>query len=484
VTDPGPRDLSRTPHWQAFEAGMVKQVRNRWRRHHASPQPSLDALSAYGEKSDRLRLVDVRPLKPVSERDHRYLLRVLQTMLIVVVVGQRITIPLGSTPLSLPLLAAFVGLIFARLRGGVRYNRVRSELYIAAGVVIVLCSWFAGYRGNDISLNSLLLLLVIYLPWVFCVSSQFADLMVPVLRTFVRLMVFAALVGAGQMAAQLLLGWKYQDVLLKWLPPDFLAQGYNTTYQLAWNNPVVKANAFFFLEPSFLCQFCALALIISLLLRAPAWQPLVLGLGMAATLSGTGILLLALGVALLVVLVPNRIRVSYLIVGIIGLGIVFSTPAGNILIGRRDETSQQGTSGYSRFVQPYTEVSKGLAEQPSRYFVGAGPGSSDRLLESSRYQGGDAVVYTIAPKLAFEYGLIAAVIFIGFLLVSILRGPPMPVLPTAVAFMIFFLSGSLLQPHTIITAWMLTSLWGPPVTLGVSDALAAVLRRQSPVPVG
>jgi hypothetical protein len=218
-------------------------------------------------------------------------------------------------------------------------------------------------------------------------------------------------------------------------------------------------------------------------LRAPAWQPLVLGLGMAATLSGTGILLLVLGVTLLVVLVPNRIRPSYLIAGIIGLAISFSTPAGNILLDRRDETTQQGTSGYSRFVQPYTEVSRGLAEHPSRYFVGAGPGASDRLLESHRYQGGDAVVYTIAPKMAFEYGLIAAMIFSCFLLVSILRGPPMPVLPTAVAFMIFFLSGSLLQPHTIVIAWILTSLWGPPVTVGVSDALAAVLRRES-LPVG
>jgi hypothetical protein len=460
-----------------------RKVRNRWRRDRSSPQPSLDALAAFDEKSQRLRLVDALPARPVSERDRAYMLRVLQLMLIVVVVGQRITIPLGSTPLSLPLVAAFVGLVLARLRGGVRYNRVRSELYIAAGGVIVACSWFAGYRGNDISLNSLLLLLVIYLPWVFCVSSQFADLMIPLLRTFVRLMVFAALVGAGQMAAQLLLGWKYEDFLLKWLPPDFLAQGYNTSYPLAYNNPVVKANAFFFLEPSFLCQFCALALIISLLLRAPAWQPLVLGLGMAATLSGTGILLLVLGVALLVVLVPNRIRPSYVIAGIVGLAIVFSTPAGNILLDRRDETAQPGSSGSLRFVQPYTEVSKGLAEDPSRYFIGAGPGASDRLLESDRYQGGEAVVYTIAPKMAFEYGLIAAMIFVSFLLISILRGPPMPVLPTAVAFMIFFLSGSLLQPHTIITAWMLTSLWGPPVTVGVSDALAAVLRRQS-VPVG
>ena len=55
----------------------------------------------------------------------------------------------------------------------------------------------------------------------------------------------------------------------------------------------------------------------------------------------------------------------------------------------------------------------------------------------------------------------------------------MPVLPTTVMFMIFFLSGSLLQPHTIFLAWLLTSIWGPPVTVGLSDALAGLRRTSS-----
>jgi hypothetical protein len=70
-------------------------------------------------------------------------------------------------------------------------------------------------------------------------------------------------------------------------------------------------------------------------------------------------------------------------------------------------------------------------------------------------------------------------VFLAFMLVSILRGPPMPVLPGAVIFMLFFLSGSLLQPHTVALAWLLTSIWGQPVTLGVSDALAARRRQRA-----
>jgi hypothetical protein len=462
--------------------GTGPGARGEWRRDQSSPQPSLDALAIYNEKADRLRLVDAMPPKPISERDRAYVLRVLQVLLIVVVVGQRFSIPFGSAPIALPLIASFVGILLLRLRGGIQYNRVRTELYIAAGAVIVACAWFTSWRGDNVSLNSLGLLLVIYLPWVFCVATQFSDLVIPLLRTFVRLMVFSAIVGCVQMVAQLLLGWKYEDYLETWVPEEWLTQGFNTSYQLAWNNPVTKANSFYFLEPSFLCQYLALALIISLLIRAPAWQALVLGVGMAATLSGTGILLLVVGIAMLFVLVPNRIRPSYLVAGILGLAIVFSTPAADILLDRRDETSQEGSSGYIRFVQPFTEVSTGLAEDPTRYVVGAGAGASDRLLESSAKDGdGAAVVYGIAPKMAFEYGLIAAVLFVAFLLVSILRGPPLPVLPTSVIIMIFFLSGSLLQPHTVMLAWILTSIWGRPVTVGVT-ALASSMRRQRQQP--
>jgi hypothetical protein len=455
-------------------------VRTQWTRGADSPQPTLDKCASYDEKSDRLRLVEAMPMKPVSERDRKYVFRVFKVMLFTIVLGQRISLPLGL-PIALPLVAALVGIFFARLRGGVRYNRVRSELYIAAGAGLVLASWFSSFRGDEISLNSLLLLLAIYLPWVFCVSSQFSDLMLPLMRSFVSLMVVLGLVGGLQMIAQLVLHWTYTDYLAQWLGKGLLTEGFNTYNQISYTNPVAKANAFVFLEPSFLCQFCSLALIISLLIRAPAWQPLALGLGMASTLSGTGILLLVVGITLLFLRVPNRIRPSYLIAGIVALAVVFSTPAAGILLGRRNEASQQGSSGNIRFVQPYTEVQQGLAKDPTRYIIGAGPGTSDRLLTSDR-TGGAAVTYTIAPKVAFEYGLVAAVLFMSFLLIAILRGPPMPVLPTSVAFMIFFLSGSLLQPHTIMTAWILTSLWGPPVTVGVSDALAAVIRRQRSAP--
>ena len=427
-------------------------------------------------KTERLRLAPASP-RPVAERDRRYVLGVLRALLLTTLLGQRLVVPLGAdNRVSLPLLVAYVAGFLLLLRGALVSNRVRTELYVTALIVLVASAAGANWLGNTVSLNSLLLLLVLYLPWVFCVAPRFRDLFVPVLGTFVTAMTGCAVLGGGQMVAQLLLGWTYTDYLQQWLGPNWLDLTFNTENTLAWNNPLVKANAFVFLEPSFLCQFCALALVAALLIRAPAWQQLVLGLGMAATLSGTGILLLVLGTVLILLRAPNRIQPRVVVAGGICLTIVFLTPAAGILLDRRDEASQSGSSGSLRFVQPYTGVIAGLQQDPSRYLVGAGPGASDRLLASTR-SGGEAVVYAIAPKLAFEYGLLSLVVFMAFLLVAVLRGPPIPVLPATTLFMMFFLSGSLLSPHVIITAWLLTSVWGTPVTVGISDGIAAARRR-------
>lgn len=430
------------------------------------------------ERTARLRLDTIPP----SRNRHRggdpgYVLRVLQALLLVTLAGQRFVVPLGGgSRVALPLLAVYVAGFLLFLRRALVSNRVRTELYVAALIVLVVSAWAASWLGADVSLNSLLLLLALYLPWAFCIAPRFRDLFVPLMTTFVRAMTVFAVVGAAQMVAQLLLGWPYTDYLQRWLGPTWLDLTFNTENPLSYNNPLVKANAFVFLEPSFLCQFCALALIVALLVRAPAWQQLLLGLGMAATLSGTGILLLVLGTVLILLRAPNRIQPRVVVAGAVCLTVVFLTPAAGILLNRRDEASQSGSSGSLRFVQPYTGVIAGLRQEPSRYLVGAGPGASDRLLTSTR-SGGEAVVYAIAPKVAFEYGLFSLLVFVSFLLVAVLRGPPVPVLPASVLFMMFLLSGSLLSPHVIITAWLLTSVWGAPVTLGISDALAARLRR-------
>lgn len=137
------------------------------------------------------------------------------------------------------------------------------------------------------------------------------------------------------------------------------------------------------------------------------------------------------------------------------------SPYAEPLLERTDEVETSDSSLSLRFVAPYREVVNGLSQEPVRYLVGAGPGSAERVLENAREGSGLAVVYTVVPKIIFEYGLIGGSLFLAFFLATILRRPRSAVLPGTLAVMLLFLSGSLLQPHTLLIAWLLAAVWSP-----------------------
>ena len=106
-------------------------------------------------------------------------------------------------------------------------------------------------------------------------------------------------------------------------------------------------------------------------------------------------------------------------------------------------------------------MAQGLTDDPSRWVVGAGPGASDRLLESDRESStGLAVVYTAPAKLLFEYGLPATLLFLLFMFNALFRSAPSRTLALVLLFQLFFLGGYLGAPHAVFTAWCLTVAWG------------------------
>ena len=388
--------------------------------------------------------------------------RVLAVLVVLVLLTQRIVLPVGETGVPLALVLQYAALVPLLLVHAVRADRLRTELYAGAVLLVLVATWVIAATGGSPSLTSLGLLVVLYAAWVFrSRDTTGADARL-VGRVFVWSMVVIAAVGALQLLTQLAGVWAFQDYLAQVVPRTWLASTFNFGNVIQYGSPVVKGNAFVLLEPSFLSQFCALAVAVGLVLRVPIWQLLVLLLGVAASVSGTGILLLGVVGLLVVARSPQLLRPSYLVAGAVVVVVVALSPIAELLTSRAGETSEAGSSGYLRFVQPYTEVAKGLLADPLRYWVGAGAGASERLLLSDRGGGqvGEAVVYTIAPKLAFEYGLLAAGVFVLFLVLAMLDRAPWPVVPGAALFMIFFLSGSLLQPQTTVLAWALTGALG------------------------
>ncbi len=396
-----------------------------------------------------------RPGRRFSAADRR----ALSVLVVLLVLTHRLGVPVGGTTVSLAIPVVYGVLVVLLLRGRLRFNRVRAELFTVGITGCVLVTAVAMWRGGDPSIPSLMLVLALYAPWVlgFAVDRG-SEVVQHAARTYVRVMVVLAAVGVVQFVSQLVGLWEYEDLVKEFVPPELLVQGFNNSIPLVYGSSVYKSNAFVLLEPSFLSQYCALAVIAGLMVRVPAWQSLVLVAGLASAVSGTGIILLVVGLVIMLVRAPRRIGPGVVMSLATGLLLVLLSPVAPLLLDRTGEVSQPSSSGYGRFVAPYVETARGLDGDTWRYVIGAGPGTVERLLPSRADGIGNDVLYSVVPKLLFEYGLFVGGLFALFLVFGMLNGAPWRVVPGTLLVMTFVLSGGLLQPQTAYLAWVFTGL--------------------------
>jgi hypothetical protein len=386
----------------------------------------------------------------------------LAALLVAVILLQRVGLPIGGMPLPIVVPVGLAVAAWLVVRGALRPERLRTVLFVAAVGAISLASWGATWWTPNVRSTALLLVLVVCSPWVLHAGAGARNVVGArvVGVVFVRLMTVLAGVGVAQMAAQVAGLWRYRDVLLTVIPESLSMGDYNTSQPIAWDSAIYKSQAFVFLEASIFSQMTALAIVVALLLRQPWWQLLILGLGLLTALSGTGLILLAAGLVLVAVRARSVLRPGYLLVAAAAVAVALVSPAGDILASRTAEASDPTSSLGLRFVLPYEQVAAGMAEEPMRWLVGAGPGTSERVLESDRDAAGLAVVYTVPTKLIFEYGLLAGCLFLLFLLVALLRAPPFVVLPGTLVVLLALLGGYLGSPHAMWVAWLLSVVWG------------------------
>ncbi len=399
---------------------------------------------------------------------------IINVFVVLLVLTQRLGIPMAGTSISVAIPLGYVVLAVLLLRGSLGLARVRVELLLVGLAACFAATVALSLAGTEFSVPSLLLLVVIYVPWLFRARTPDGLRVVASAGlTFVRTMLVLAVVGVLQFGAQLAGVWSYEDRLIDLVGADYIVPFYNFNNSLEYGSTTFKSTAFVLLEPSFLSQFCALAVIIGLVLRVRAWMLVVLVAGMASSVSGTGIFLLAIGAVLVLVRAPKLLRVGYVLAAVVALGLVLASPVADLLLNRSGEFTETESSGYSRFVAPYKQVLQGLEDDPSRYLVGAGAGTSEDLLVSNATGFSQVVLYVILPTLVYEYGVLAGGAFVIFLVTATLRGSPWKIVPGSVLFMIFFLSGALLQPQTAFLAWIFT-------TLGSRDEGARPLPPSSP----
>jgi hypothetical protein len=307
--------------------------------------------------------------------------------------------------------------------------------------------------GTVPALLSMFLLVLAYLPAAL-VSTEGRRATLAVSRLFVWIMTVAAIVALVQFGLQYV-GVPNVDYLAQALPPNILVQGFSPNALITYGSDLHRANAYLFMEPSFLSLFLGLAVLVAIKTRSGWVQVTVLLAGMVPPLAGNGFVLLASGV-LVSLFLPNRRRLMTLIPGAIAaLVAAAATPLGALYLGRSTEARSSGSSSSFRFVQPYTTLFPASFDSPFHALFGHGAGNSDPYLNDVRNL--IDVTRPAIPKVFFEYGVIGALGILGALVALMiigLRGRPWMI---GVLITYFFINASLLQPTLSLFAlfWLL-----------------------------
>ena len=285
----------------------------------------------------------------------------------------------------------------------------------------------------------------------------------------------------GQQLLQYTVGHGYWPNLDKVLPSSLLIQGYAYIRPYAWNSPYLTPNGVFFLEPSAASGFLALSLVAEIVLFKRLKRLLLLVVGLFAGVAGSGPTILALLSPFILRKLDRR-----LLKWGIGLGpplLLLAVGSGVMshLLDRSSELSSDNSSGYARLVLPFRAAME-LAADPSHLLTGDGPGSSPKR---------DDEVQWPLNKLAYEYGMLTALVFHAFLLVAVLGSPPSRTLSMIVLLPHLFFGGGFVSHTNIMMLMLFGSLFrirpsSLPEEMCKGHISSAMHRTQfrSPIPLG
>lgn len=389
----------------------------------------------------------------------RRVLAVVTVVIVSITLLQRIGLPLGGTQLSVSVPVAIGGLAYLLYHGDAVENPRATRVFVVAMAVAFLVAGIALWRDGTGALTSLIYLPLIWGVFCFRLHPARHHLYERVVDRFETLMAVLGGIGVLQTATQAVGLWSYVDVVKQVVPSTFLFLGYNTSYPIQYGSPIIKANGFVFVEPSVYAQFLALAILSTLVRRAGTFRAIVMAIALVCTISGTGILFLAFGIAVLAVRRGGRwtARIVAFVV-VIGGGALL-TPFGKIILSRTTETSETNSSGSLRFVQPYERIVEQWGNDPLSVLIGRGAGSADRLADQIFKATGLPINFSGLAKLLMEYGIPATVLFCVFVALAVTTRSPSPTLALASVFASAFLTGSLLQPQVLYVMLPLCSLF-------------------------
>lgn len=378
------------------------------------------------------------------------------TLYAVSLLVQRLAIPGTEIALALPLVLAWAAL--ALHRGVLELSRTRVLVWLAAygacGVVLLVQA-LGGFAAHT-SVPSYGLFAVTWAPLVLALRDR-------TWAAFRRTGDLLVSVGLGLAGLSLLFmgvqvaGLRYVDIVGSVVPESALVPGYVTTYPVAYGSVVMRSNAWIGLEASVVSFHLGALVLAAILLRRSLLVIGVLVAGLLTTTSGSGVVVLLLGLAALAVSRRHDVLRPLAVPGAVGLGTVLLTPVGWSLLRRTTEFQNDDSSSNLRATRGYADLWPGWRDSLPAQWLGSGAGAAQQRMEDI------GVVGLVAPtgaRLFYDYGLLCGGLLLAVLLVAAWRSWAGAL---AVGVVVSFLT---LQPATTNTCLVLVlvlwvTLWSP-----------------------
>ena len=339
--------------------------------------------------------------------------------------------PFGAQGIGISVFLLMGALLLGMIFGGISFEPRRLTLYVTLIGVLGLLQIL---QPNTFSILSLLLLVAVHLPYAFTVpNGGDSD---RIIKFFIAIVTVFACCGIAQYGLQFFVAPRFLFPIETFCPEPLIVQHFNHQAAMEYGSHEYRANGVFLLEPSFFSQVLAVAIIAELCTLARMTRLALFGTALVVSYSGTGILVLA--ICLPLALVARR-RWGLLLVCLFGSAVTISLHvylhAGRLL-SRLAEFGSAQSSGYSRFIGGFYLFDQFLWHDSWRTLFGYGAGAYTMYATHLHYSADEMALF----KIVFEFGLVGAVAYFGFLFCCLFYSPAPRLLTLAVA-ITYFLNG-------------------------------------------
>jgi hypothetical protein len=332
--------------------------------------------------------------------------------------------------IALPLMMLM--LTFGMLDNRVRIEPRRLGFY---GITLAVLTLPQLLQAGTFSLNSLMMLALLHVPYVLVVVR--GDELAPkVLAFFLLIARVLAVLAIAQYFLQGLVDRALLYPIDNLIPQQFVVQGFNAQGTINYHSTQLRATGVFMLEPSFLTQYLAVAIVAESVLTRRLWPLALYGVGILVAHAGTGILILLICMPF-VVLIHRRWDLLALgcigILAVLAFGEVFNV---DFIANRAGEFDDRNSSGFARFVGGFYLFDQMLWPDLKRALFGYGAGAFMDYAHLFNIEVADMPM----TKMVFEFGIVGAFTYFAFI-ASCLFASPLPRMVSVAIALTFLLNG-------------------------------------------